>query len=91
MRQPTPSRCSLLYTSRTVPSVGGGSQIYSRHIVCSCAGDQNLSRDKQVLHRQSGEDLRIGCQAGMLVHQHSGAEAPHSNGNEQFAHRLSMG
>lgn len=30
------------------------SPIYSRQIVCSCSEDQNLSRDRQVLHRQSG-------------------------------------
>jgi hypothetical protein len=78
MRQPSPSRCSLLHTSRTVPGIDAGRQIYSRQIVCSCSEDQNLSRAKHVLHRQSGEDSRIGCQAGMLLHQLAGDGAAQS-------------
>ncbi len=57
---------------------------YSRQIVCSCSGDQNVSRDRQVLHRQPGEDSRIDFQAGTVLHQQSGEGAAHSTGREQL-------
>ena len=69
--------------------------IYSRQIVCSCSGDQNLSRDRQVLHRQSpccAMDLvRTGYQAGTWRHQQSGEGASHLNGRDQLAQGFSMG
>jgi hypothetical protein len=69
---------------------GWGESSYRRQIVCSCSGDQNLSRDRQVLHRQSGALSRIGCQAGMLLHQHSGDGAAHSNGTAQWVQCFSI-
>lgn len=53
--------------SRRSAGVDEGNQTYRRQIVCSCSGDQNLSRDRHVLHRQSEEASRIGCHAGMLA------------------------
>jgi hypothetical protein len=68
---------------------------YSRQIVCSCSGDQNLSRDRHVLQRQPAYRfvvfVRTGCHAGTCRHQHAGDGAAHSNGREQLAHRFSMG
>jgi hypothetical protein len=64
---------------------------YSRQIVCSSSGDQNLIRDRHSLHRQSDDASRAGCQAGMLLHQHSGEEAAHSNGKEQWEQCFSIG
>ncbi len=67
---------------------------YSCQIVCSCSGDQNLSRDRHVLHRQPPycfvACVRTGCQAGTRRHQHAGDGAAHSNGREQFAHCFFM-
>jgi hypothetical protein len=62
---------------------------YTPHTLFRWSGDQNF-RDRHVLHRQSGDDSRIGCQAGMLLHQHSGDGAAHSSGSEQLAHCFSM-
>lgn len=55
------------------------------HTPCRWSGDQNCS-DKQSLHRQSGEDSRIGRQAGMVLHQHSADGAAQSTGKEQLMH-----
>ena len=63
---------------------------YSLHTVRRCSGNQNL-RDRHVLHRQSEDASRAGCQAGMLLHQHSGEGAAHSNGTEQLAQCVSIG
>ena len=63
---------------------------YSPHTVRRCSGDQNF-RDRHILQRQPDEVSRIGCQAGMRVHQHSDAESAHSNGTAQLAQRFSMG
>ena len=63
--------------------------IYSPHTVRRCAGDQNF-RDRHILQRQPDEASRIDCQAGMLLHQHSGDGAAHSNGTAQLAQRFSM-
>jgi hypothetical protein len=62
---------------------------YSPHTVRRCSGDQNF-RDRHILQRQPDEASRIGCQAGMLLHQHSDAGAAHSNGTAQLAQRFSM-
>jgi hypothetical protein len=74
---------------------GAGSQIYSRQIVCSSSGDQNLSRDRHILHRQpaycSVAFVRTGCHTGTWRHQHSGDGAAHSSGKEQLAHCISKG
>ena len=71
-----------------------GKQIYSRQIVCSSSGDQNLSRDRHVLHRQpaycSMACVRTGCHAGTCRHQHARDGAAHSSGREQFAHCVFM-
>jgi hypothetical protein len=64
--------------------------IYSPHTVRRCSGDQNF-RDRHILQRQPDEVSRIGCQAGMRVHQHSGDGAAHSTGTAQLAQRFSMG
>jgi hypothetical protein len=64
--------------------------IYSPHTLARCSGDQNL-RDRHVLHRHSGDASRMGCQAGMLLHQHVGDGAAHSNGREQLAQCFCMG
>jgi L-cystine uptake protein TcyP (sodium:dicarboxylate symporter family) len=64
--------------------------IYSPHTVRRCSGDQNF-RDRHILQRQPDEVSRIGCQAGMRVHQHSDQESAHSNGTTQWAQRFSMG
>jgi hypothetical protein len=65
---------------------------YSRQIVCSSSGDQNLSRDRQVLHRQPPYCCmaisRTGCHAVTRRHQHSREGASHSNGKEQLAQRF---
>jgi hypothetical protein len=54
-----------------------------------------MSRDRQVLHRQppycSVACVRTGCQAGTVLHQHSGEWAAQSNGREQLAHFVFMG
>ena len=63
---------------------------YSPHTVRRWSGDQNC-RDRQVLHRQSGAVSRIGCEVGMLLHQHSGAGASHTNGSEQLAQCFFIG
>ena len=67
---------------------------YSRQIVCSCSGDQNLSRDRQVLQRQppycSVACVRTGCQAGTVLHQQSGDGAEQSNVREQLTHFMFM-
>jgi hypothetical protein len=72
-----------------------GTQIYSRQIVCSSSRDQNLSRDRHVLHRQPAYRavacVRTGCHAGTWRHQHSGEGAAHSNGREQLAQCFFMG
>ena len=72
-----------------------GSQIYSRQIVCNCSGDQSLSRDRHVLHRQpaycSVACVRTGCHSGTCRHQHSGEGAAHLNGTEQLAQSFTMG
>jgi len=95
MRQPSPSRCPLLYTSRAVPGVDAGGQIYSRQIVCSSSGDQNLRSDRHVLQRQPPycfvACVRTGCQAGTWRHQHAREGAAQSNGREQLAHCVFMG
>jgi len=68
---------------------------YSRQIVCSCSGDQNLRRDRHVLHRQpaycSMAEARTGCQAGTWRHQHARDGAAQSSGREQLAHCFFMG
>jgi hypothetical protein len=73
----------------------GGRQRCSRQIVCSSSGDQNLSRDRHVLHRQplycSVAVVRTGCQAGTWRHQQSGEGVAHSNGKEQLTHCFFMG
>jgi hypothetical protein len=63
---------------------------YSPHTVRRCSGDQNFS-DRHSLHRQSEDASRIGCQAGMLLHQQSGEGTAHSNGPAQLAQRFSTG
>jgi len=67
---------------------------YSRQIVCNSSGDQNLSRDRQVLHRQpaycSMAFVRTGCQAGTWRHQHAREGAAQSSGREQLAHCFFM-
>ena len=63
--------------------------IYSPHTGRRCSGDQNFS-DRHSLHRQSEDASRIGCQAGMLLHQHSGDGAAHSTGKAQLAQRFSI-
>ena len=60
---------------------------YSPHTVRRCSGDQNF-RDSYILQRQPDEVSRIGCQAGMRVHQHSGYGAAHSTGTAQLAQRF---
>jgi hypothetical protein len=63
--------------------------IYSPHTVRRCPGDQNF-RDRHILQRQPDEVSRIGCQARMLLHQHSGDGTPHANGTAQLAQCVSI-
>ena len=58
----------LIHFSNWLPGADAGIQIYRRQIVCSCSGDQNLSRERHVLQKQPAYCSvaldRTGCQAG---------------------------